>query len=169
MMSVVVESDTWRLPRMARSYADESFEPEAEPFGQFVRRHRKSLGLTQDELAEKAGISQSYVSGLERGINLEPDREVVLSLARVFNVSSRLALRRANITEFNGSEDVVYVTDPEIAEVVELYEGLSSPANKSVARDMLRSLREAERKYSIGGGMEPTVEPPERDTSTGTK
>jgi len=33
-----------------------------------ARRKRKSLGLTQKQLADKAGLSQSYVSRVEAGL-----------------------------------------------------------------------------------------------------
>lgn len=35
--------------------------------GQNVRRCRLALDMTQEELAEAAGVSQQYISGLERG------------------------------------------------------------------------------------------------------
>jgi transcriptional regulator with XRE-family HTH domain len=35
--------------------------------GRNVRRARQSLGLTQEELADRSGFSQQYLSGLERG------------------------------------------------------------------------------------------------------
>jgi transcriptional regulator with XRE-family HTH domain len=35
--------------------------------GQNVMRLRKRLGLTQEQLAEKSGFSQQYLSDLERG------------------------------------------------------------------------------------------------------
>lgn len=36
--------------------------------GQRIRERRKSLGLTQEELAARADIDRSYVGGVERGI-----------------------------------------------------------------------------------------------------
>jgi transcriptional regulator with XRE-family HTH domain len=36
-------------------------------FGQNVRRYRKAQGMTQEELASKAGINRSYLGGVERG------------------------------------------------------------------------------------------------------
>ena len=36
-------------------------------FGSAVRRRRRHLGLSQDELAERAGIDRTYVSGVENG------------------------------------------------------------------------------------------------------
>ena len=37
-------------------------------FGQKISNRRKELGITQDELAFRAGISPSYMSAIERGI-----------------------------------------------------------------------------------------------------
>jgi transcriptional regulator with XRE-family HTH domain len=36
-------------------------------FGSNVRRIRKSLGLSQEELAEKIGIHRTYIGSIERG------------------------------------------------------------------------------------------------------
>lgn len=33
-----------------------------------VRRRREALDLTQEALAEKAGLDQTYISGIERGV-----------------------------------------------------------------------------------------------------
>lgn len=38
-----------------------------ELFGQNVRRIRQEQGLTQEDLALKAGINRSYLGGVERG------------------------------------------------------------------------------------------------------
>lgn len=35
--------------------------------GQEVRKHRKSRGMTQQQLAESAGVSRGFVARLERG------------------------------------------------------------------------------------------------------
>ena len=35
--------------------------------GENIRRARLAAGMTQEELAERSGFSQQYISGLERG------------------------------------------------------------------------------------------------------
>lgn len=37
------------------------------PFGRAVRRLRERLGLSQEELADRAGLHRTYVGGIERG------------------------------------------------------------------------------------------------------
>jgi transcriptional regulator with XRE-family HTH domain len=48
-------------------------------FGLNVRKRRESKGLTQEALAEKADLDQTYISGIERGIR----NPSVLSIAKI--------------------------------------------------------------------------------------
>jgi tetratricopeptide (TPR) repeat protein/transcriptional regulator with XRE-family HTH domain len=50
-------------------------------FGGLLRRLRDDAGLTQDELAEAAGVSQRAISDLERGINPTARKDTALLLA----------------------------------------------------------------------------------------
>ena len=45
--------------------------------GQKIRNRRGELGLTQNELSEKSGISQPYISLLEKG-NFNPSAVYLL-------------------------------------------------------------------------------------------
>lgn len=36
-------------------------------FGNSVRKHRKSLGLSQEQVAEKAKLHRTYIGMIERG------------------------------------------------------------------------------------------------------
>jgi tetratricopeptide (TPR) repeat protein/DNA-binding XRE family transcriptional regulator len=58
----------------AEGYPDTSF-------GQMLLRYRRAFGLTQEELAERAGVSARTVSDLERGRATRPYRQTVGSLA----------------------------------------------------------------------------------------
>ncbi|MBO7940729.1 helix-turn-helix transcriptional regulator [Streptomyces sp. S9] len=56
-----------------------------EAFGQRVREHRLSAGLSQEELAEAAGIHRTYLSSLERGQrNVSLDN--IIAVARALKV-----------------------------------------------------------------------------------
>ena len=57
-----------------------------ENFAQNLARYRKSLGLTQGELAEKINYSDKAVSKWERGEAL-PDLEVVKTISEIFGTT----------------------------------------------------------------------------------
>lgn len=59
--------------------------------GSNVRTHRKASGLTQEELAKKAGISVSYVSLIERGGRLAP-LDTLYSIGAALKVPALLLL-----------------------------------------------------------------------------
>ena len=52
----------------------------AAAFGAALRGRRVACGLTQDALAEAAGVTTQYVSMLERGVN-QPSLHTVVTLA----------------------------------------------------------------------------------------
>jgi len=52
----------------------------ATAFGVALRSQRVARGLTQDALAEAAGLTTQYVSMLERGVN-QPSLHTIVTLA----------------------------------------------------------------------------------------
>jgi transcriptional regulator with XRE-family HTH domain/tetratricopeptide (TPR) repeat protein len=50
-------------------------------FADLLRRYRRATGLTQEELAERAGLSVRAVSDLERGLRRNPHQDTVQLLA----------------------------------------------------------------------------------------
>lgn len=57
----------------------------AEAFGQFVLAQRRLANISQRQLAKVSGVSDSYLSQLERGM-YRPSAEVLKSLAKAFNL-----------------------------------------------------------------------------------
>ena len=57
-----------------------------EKIGKFIAERRKSKKLTQEQLAEKLGISDRAVSKWERGLNL-PDASLMLELSKILEIS----------------------------------------------------------------------------------
>ncbi len=55
--------------------------------GQKIRKYRKSLGLSQEQLAEQAGISVTHMSHIETG-NTKLSLPVFVALARALNVQT---------------------------------------------------------------------------------
>ena len=70
-----------RLPRdNAASMADEMKQ-----FGEHIRGLRKSAGLSQAELGERANINDKYLGEVERGLG-NPSLEVLQRLAKALDV-----------------------------------------------------------------------------------
>ncbi|ACC83661.1 helix-turn-helix domain-containing protein [Nostoc punctiforme] len=55
-------------------------------FGKAVRRRRRELDLSQEQLAERAELHRTYISNLERG-ELNPSLETMEKLANALNIS----------------------------------------------------------------------------------
>lgn len=70
---------------MAESYAESVIG------GELVREARKRMALTQRELAERAGTTQSAIARLESG-RTSPSLEVVLRLIRLTGLDLRVEL-----------------------------------------------------------------------------
>ncbi len=58
-------------------------------FSELLRQYRRLANLTQEELAERAGISTRSVSDLERGISRAPHTDTVQLLARAFGLTGQ--------------------------------------------------------------------------------
>jgi predicted ATPase/class 3 adenylate cyclase len=57
-------------------------------FGERLRRHRQAAGLTQAELAERAGLSWRGINDLERGARQRPRKDTVALLADALGLSA---------------------------------------------------------------------------------
>ena len=57
------------------------------PFGVLLRRHRLAAGLTQEALAERAGLSTHAISTLERGFRRMPYTSTIDLLAAALGLS----------------------------------------------------------------------------------
>lgn len=53
-------------------------------FGRNVAKLRSERGLSQDQLAEKADLDRTYISGIERGVR-NPGIKTVLRLAKALS------------------------------------------------------------------------------------
>jgi predicted ATPase/DNA-binding XRE family transcriptional regulator len=60
---------------------------EPRPFGSLLRRYRRGAGLTQEQLAERAGVSARAISDLERGQKTTPQAATLRLLAEALELS----------------------------------------------------------------------------------
>ena len=61
--------------------------------GRNVRQARKAVGLSQEALADAAGIDRTYVSGVERGVR-NPTVTILDRLAKALGVTPADLLRQ---------------------------------------------------------------------------
>jgi len=66
----------------------------APQLGLVVRKHRLAAGLSQEALADRAGLHRTYVSLLERGLR-NPSIDALTALAGVLGVRASLLLAEA--------------------------------------------------------------------------
>lgn len=58
-----------------------------ERIGRNIKKARKKIKLTQNELAENVGVHVSYISRIERGV-VNPSIEVISNIAKALKVKS---------------------------------------------------------------------------------
>ncbi|MGE0827759.1 MAG: helix-turn-helix domain-containing protein [Hyphomonadaceae bacterium] len=60
-------------------------------FGRAVQRLRLEKGWSQEELADRAGLHRTYISGVERGVR-NPTLTVVMKIAKALAASPAVFL-----------------------------------------------------------------------------
>lgn len=81
--------------------------------GNFLRELRKEKGLTQEELAEKLGISSKSISRWENG-NTMPDLGILVELAELYDVDIKEIIdgeRMGEIVEAENKTTLLKVAD----------------------------------------------------------
>src|SRR3989449_5367752 len=66
--------------------------------GEFIREQRRVARLSLRKLSEMAGISNPYLSQIERGLR-KPSAEILQQIARALEISSETLYVRAGILE----------------------------------------------------------------------
>ena len=70
----------------------------AQDIGSFIRAQREAAQVSVRQLAEKAGVSNPYLSQIERGLR-KPSAEVLGQIAKALRVSAEVLYVRAGILE----------------------------------------------------------------------
>jgi transcriptional regulator with XRE-family HTH domain len=99
--------------------------------GEFIRAQRERANLSLRRLAENAGISNPYLSQIERGVR-KPSAEILKNLARALEISSNTLYTRAGLID-------EVLPPPSVFEAIDSDDKLSGE-HKRVLLDMYRAL-----------------------------
>lgn len=89
----------------------------AQDIGSFIRSQREAAQVSVRQLAEKAGVSNPYLSQIERGLR-KPSADVLSQIAKALRVSAEVLYVRAGILEPSEPNEVrdAIVNDAAITE-----------------------------------------------------
>ena len=112
-----------------RSESLESLETRLHDLGDFIRDQRRNARLSLRKLSELAGISNPYLSQIERGLR-KPSAEILQGIARGLRISAETLYVRAGILDEEGEPPDLVATvlrDPSLTErqkqvLIEIYE-----------------------------------------------
>src|SRR6202158_2566761 len=96
----------------------ESLEARLHDLGGFIRDQRRNARLSLRKLSELAGISNPYLSQIERGLR-KPSAEILQQIAKALRISAETLYVRAGILEPRvGDHDLVaeILRDPLLTE-----------------------------------------------------
>ena len=99
--------------------------------GEFIRQQRERANLSLRRLADQAGISNPYLSQIERGIR-RPSAQILKNLSRALEISANSLYAKAGLID----EDLPPVS---VHEAIDNDERLA-PDQKKVLLDMYRAL-----------------------------
>ena len=99
--------------------------------GQFIRQQRERANLSLRRLAEKAEISNPYLSQIERGIR-KPSAEILKSLSRALEISANSLYTKAGLID----EELPH---PSVFEAIDADDKLDGD-QKQVLLDMYKAL-----------------------------
>lgn len=95
-------------------------------FGDFVRAQRRLAQVSQRNLAKMSGVSDSYLSQIERG-NYRPSPQVVKALAQAFGLEPRQLYMMLGFMDENDSGG-----SPSVVQAIALDERLDAAQKESL-------------------------------------
>lgn len=119
--------------------AKSKVEQAVENLGEYLKEQRVSARLTLRQLAEQAGVSNPYLSQIERGLR-RPSAEVLQQLARALRISAETLYVRAGILDPEDADvrsvKLAVLADPGLTErqkqsLLDVYTSFRSANNPS--------------------------------------
>jgi transcriptional regulator with XRE-family HTH domain len=117
--------------------------------GEYIKQQREQAKISLRQLAEQAGVSNPYLSQIERGLR-KPSAEILQQIAKGLRISAEALYVQAGILEDRPGDSGVrsaLLTDPQLTErqkqvLIEIYESFSKESQKPPTAEVVAVLRD---------------------------
>nr|WP_018347598.1 helix-turn-helix domain-containing protein [Longispora albida] len=136
--------------------------------GEFIRDLRRTAQISLRELADRAGVSNPYLSQIERGLR-KPSAEVLQQIAGALRVSSSILYHRAGLLDpREGTPDVLLAiaADPDLdgsqkQTLIQIYDSFRQQNKHAAKEPAPETDPETSRQPGGDDAAEPAVPPAE--------
>ena len=116
--------------------------------GDYIRQQREQAKISLRQLADQAGVSNPYLSQIERGLR-KPSAEILQQIAKGLRISAEALYVQAGILEDRPGDSGVraaLLTDPQLTErqkqvLVEIYESFRRESQKPPTAEVVAVVR----------------------------
>jgi transcriptional regulator with XRE-family HTH domain len=117
--------------------------------GDYIRQQREQAKISLRQLADQAGVSNPYLSQIERGLR-KPSAEILQQIAKGLRISAEALYVQAGILEDRPGDSGVraaLLTDPQLTErqkqvLVEIYESFRKESQKPPTAEVVAVVRD---------------------------
>jgi transcriptional regulator with XRE-family HTH domain len=117
--------------------------------GEYIKQQREQAKISLRQLAEQAGVSNPYLSQIERGLR-KPSAEILQQIAKGLRISAEALYVQAGILEDRPGESGVrsaLLTDPQLTErqkqvLIEIYESFRKESQKPPTAEVVAVIRD---------------------------
>jgi len=117
--------------------------------GEYIRQQREQAKISLRQLAEQAGVSNPYLSQVERGLR-KPSADILQQIAKGLRISAEALYVQAGILEDRPGDSGVrsaLLTDPQLTErqkqvLIEIYESFRKESQKPPTAEVVAIMRE---------------------------
>lgn len=117
--------------------------------GDYIRQQREQAKISLRQLADQAGVSNPYLSQIERGLR-KPSAEILQQIAKGLRISAEALYVQAGILEDRPGDSGVrsaLLTDPQLTErqkqvLIEIYESFRRESRDSHSAEVVAVVRD---------------------------
>jgi transcriptional regulator with XRE-family HTH domain len=117
--------------------------------GEYIRQQREQAKISLRQLAEQAGVSNPYLSQVERGLR-KPSADILQQIAKGLRISAEALYVQAGILEYRPGDSGVrsaLLTDPQLTErqkqvLIEIYESFTKESQQPTTAEVVAITRE---------------------------